>query len=78
MTPSATDAESDAVGDAEQCVAVADATGERCGKPAIPIADRCHAHVDYADLADADDDPSRQRYARGGTPARGRDTLKSD
>ena len=38
-----------------QCVEVADETGERCRNAAIPGVDRCHSHVDYADLAESVD-----------------------
>ena len=39
-----------------QCVEVATATGERCRNAAIPGVDRCHAHVDYTELAETYDD----------------------
>lgn len=61
------DANTDRVeGDAEsppdpRCVAVADGTGERCRNRAIPGSDRCHAHVDYADLADPPEDTHEER-----------------
>lgn len=54
MTRSDTTSETDDEELPEQCVAVAEETGERCGNPALPFAARCHAHVDYAELA-ADD-----------------------
>ena len=34
-----------------QCVAVAEATGERCQREPIPGAEHCHSHVDYAEFA---------------------------
>ena len=39
-----------------QCVAIADETGERCQNVPIPGVDRCHTHIDYAELAEAIDD----------------------
>jgi len=38
-----------------QCVEVTEKTGERCRNAAIPGVDRCHSHVDYADLAESVD-----------------------
>ena len=59
MTPTDTDTPDPTSDDEElpdhQCVEVADETGERCRNAAIPGVDRCHSHVDYADLAESVD-----------------------
>ena len=66
-----------------QCVEVAHTTGERCRNAAIPGADRCHAHVDYAELAaddphgeDGSDDPAPYREQTEPTP--GFSHMKTD
>ena len=55
-----------------RCVEVADGTGERCRNAAIPGVDRCHAHVDYAELAETYDDgetlPTREEAPPGARP----------
>ena len=56
-----------------QCVEVATETGERCRNAAIPGVDRCHAHVDYTELAETYDDgvdtpPTREEAPPGARP----------